>query len=170
MLELLKELRDYVHLILGFALGTLGSFITSNPKIHNWFSGQAKIFAHSHEYTVIGGIVNNIRFHYEIINGYVEPLIYYTMLLEFNTKDIRGNSLGATSLTEVIDISAGKWYLLDGETHVGHRSKSNVVVTQTALLSQITNRENLKYRLCVATTRYGTIKSSWKELPIRTAS
>ena len=164
----MKELGDYISLIIGFLLGIVGSFLTSNPKLQNRFSKLAKIFGVTHHYTRIGGAVTTVTFHFEIMNGYELPLTYYTLFLEFNTKEIKGNIVGATSLLEVMNPPAGVWYLMEGETSVHHRLKSHIASTDTALISQITNRKDLKYRLCLGTSRYGTIRSEWKELLVTT--
>lgn len=153
-------------MILGFLFGVVSSLITSSPRVQNWFSGLAKVYAHSCEYTRTGGAVTNIRFHYEIINGHEVPLVFYNVFLEFNTNEIQGNSLGATSLLEVIHRPVGKWFILDGETTVNHRQKSSTDVSHNGLLPQITNRKKLKYRLCLGTSRYGVIKSEWKPLAV----
>jgi hypothetical protein len=167
ILDILRELREYIFLILGFLFGIVGSFVSANPKFQNRVLKIAKVKVHSNEYEIDGRTLKSFKVHYEIVNGYSEPLNFYEMFIEFKDKKIKGNGPSTTSLFEVINPPSGKWYVQNGDTSIQHRDKYSFVIHHRTILEQLEKRKKVKFRLAIGTSRYGDIHSDWKTIKFK---
>ncbi len=154
-------MKEVGLIIVGFVLGIVGTLITQNPRITNRFLRLAKIIVRNREHKISGKKLIVILGEYEIINGYPEPLMFHEVFIEFKDKNIMGLSLAPSSTAEVMNPPKGKFILYKSEFSVPHFHKQDFALDNRTLLAQIEKKKKVKYRVCIFTSRYGTLCSNW---------